>query len=267
MSEDRSSTESSPQSAELPDFAANGSGTAPRGKSHQAATPTKSAPTEKSEDPATVNGFHSVPMTATTSSSSEVGFDVSAAGPYGTRSRGRNGAPRPNYAEDRDIDMDFELTSPAPLSSKASGSSGRRSAAQQNSSSVNGSPAAEDKGPAASTRRGQAAVNGVHANAGAKDAIPGTSTFSTSSGAGTGTSGTRKRKQPLSGAGSTTANSNGITKRALATGSGGAHEHRYSNMMTFENSGARLKNGQLKADDGTVLRLNGTSLMISFCRH
>jgi hypothetical protein len=250
MSEDRSSTESLPQSAEPPESVAHDSGTASRGKLQQAATSTKSAPTETPDDSAAVNGLHSVPMTATTSSSSDGAFDLSAAAPYGTRSRGRNGAPRPNYAEDRDIDMDFELTSPAPLSSKVGGSSSKRSPAQQNGYSGTDSPAAEDKGPAASTRRGHAAtVNGVHANAGAKEAIPGTSTFSTSAGAGS-----RKRKQPPSGA----ANSNGTSKRAHAAASAGAHEHRYSNMMTFEKSGARLKMGQLKADDGTVLRLNGT---------
>jgi hypothetical protein len=249
MSEDRSSTESLPLSAEPPESVAHDSGT---GKLQQAATSTKSAPTETSDDSAAVNGLHSVPMTATTSSSSDGGFDLSAAAPYGTRSRGRNGAPRPNYAEDRDIDMDFELTSPAPLSSKVGGSSSKRSPAQQNGYSGADSPAAEDKGPAASTRRGHAAtVNGVHANAAVKEAIPGTSTFSTS---GTGTAGSRKRKQPPSGA----ANSNGTSKRAHAAASAGAHEHRYSNMMTFEKSGARLKMGQLKADDGTVLRLNGT---------
>jgi hypothetical protein len=102
-------------------------------------------------------------------------------------------------------------------------------------------------------------VNGVHPNASAKDAIPGTSTFSANFGAGTGTAGSRKRKQPPNGAGSTAAYTNGASKKALTTAS---DDHRYSNMMTFENSGARLKNGQLKADDGTVLGLNGMSMLM-----
>jgi len=32
-------------------------------------------------------------------------------------------------------------------------------------------------------------------------------------------------------------------------------------MMTFEIHGAYLKNGKLKADDGTVLAVNGSSLV------
>ncbi|KAL1979873.1 hypothetical protein VTN96DRAFT_5031 [Rasamsonia emersonii] len=227
MSADRSSTESLQQTAEPPDAIPAGSGPAPRGKPRQPASSSKSAP-----------------MTATASSSSEAGAgsdpaqSSTSSAPYGTRSRGRNGAPRPNYAEDRDLDLDFETTSPAP-SSKAASSSSKRGAAQQTgAASANGSPATESD----------------------KDAIPGTSTFSANLNASNGSAaGSKKRKQPSSGSGSVAANGSGSSKKSSTTASRveGGRDPRYSNMMTFENTGARLnKNGQLKADDGTILSVN-----------
>lgn len=37
-----------------------------------------------------------------------------------------------------------------------------------------------------------------------------------------------------------------------------ANSARESNMMTFENTGAFLKDGHLEADDGQILSVNGT---------
>ncbi|KLU82064.1 hypothetical protein MAPG_01143 [Magnaporthiopsis poae ATCC 64411] len=56
----------------------------------------------------------SEPMAKSNSSGSNPPSTKDAAGstasPYGTRSRNRNGSSRPNYAEDKDIDMEiFEL--------------------------------------------------------------------------------------------------------------------------------------------------------------
>ncbi|OKL59680.1 hypothetical protein UA08_05272 [Talaromyces atroroseus] len=222
-------------------------GSAARGKSRHAATPSKP---DKPEEAKTVNGAHSQPMTASDSTSSEVTAVMDAAGaPYSTRSRGRNGAQRPNYAED--IEMDFELASPAPAATKPASGSAKRNNHSQNQS-ANGSPsrlADSEKGPAASTRKNQA-----QPNAAAKDAIPGTSTFSasvSSNGGSAASATTRKRKQPPNGAAP-----NGSAKRQLTTASSPKRDIRLSNMMTFENSGARLKNGKLKADDGTVLEVN-----------
>ncbi|KAH8700612.1 hypothetical protein BGW36DRAFT_395670 [Talaromyces proteolyticus] len=251
MSEDRQSTESLPPSAEPSDVVANSASPTGRAKNRQTTLSTKAAQTEKPEDAPPVNAVHSVPMTASNSSSSEVGLvPDSLAAPYSTRSRGRNGAPRPNYAED--IEMDFELTSPAPTTAKAPTTAAKRNA----TSSVNSSPAAteSEKGPAASTRKGQAAANGVHANSAVKDMIPGTSTFSANTANGATSAPSRKRKQPPTG--STGANANGTTKRSLNSASENKMNFRLSNMMTFENSGARLKNGKLKADDGTTLEVN-----------
>lgn len=250
MSEDRQSTESLPPPAEPSDAASNSSPPArakPRQPALSAKLPSIDKPDEISSEP-----VQSVPMTASNSSSSEVGLvpDLLAAGPYSTRSRGRNGASRPNYAED--VEMDFELTSPAPSAVKTA--TATASAKRNATSSLSSSPAATEteKGPAASTRKGHATAN-VHASPAAKDMIPGTSSFSANGVANGAVSAvSRKRKQPHGGA-----SVNGSTKRLNAS-SESQPNYRLSNMMTFENCGARLtKNGKLKADDGTILELNG----------
>lgn len=286
MSEDSQSTESLPPSAEQSD-SAGGLGSGPandnsnnnnndsppaRSKSRNAAPATKIATPsdkpEKSEEAKTTDANGSIaqsqPMTVSNSTSSEMTSMTDAAAPYSTRSRGRrDGAPRPNYAED--VEMDFELTSPAPGTKSAANSTKRSTAV----SSITGSPSAavdSDKGPAASTRKGQstaanATTNGTQANAAAKEPIPGTSTFSANAtnnnNASSASSVSRKRKQPPSGA--TGTNSSGTAKRVSSSTSGYKHDFRLSSMMTFENSGARLRNGKLKADDGTTLEVNGKS--------
>lgn len=233
-------------------------GSAAPSKSRHAAPSAKSEPTDKlkPEEAKPVNGAHSQPMTVSNSTSSEVtSVTDGAAAPYSTRSRGRNGAPRPNYAED--IEMDFELTSPAPSAVKAVSNSAKQSA--------NGSPARapdSEKGPAASTRKNQATANSAQPNAAAKEAIPGTSTFSasvTSNNGSSASAASRKRKQPPNGT-----NSNGSAKKQQLAAPGPKRDIRLSNMMTFENCGARLKNGKLKADDGTVLEVNGKILFVIF---
>lgn len=258
MSEDRQSTESLPPPAEPSDAASNGSPPA-RPKSRQPAL-SKPPSIDKPDEGIPSEAVQSAPMTASNSSSSEVGPvpDPLAAGPYSTRSRGRNGASRPNYAED--IEMDFELTSPAPPVVVKMGST-IASAKRHVASSLSSSPATTtetEKGPAASTRKGHATTNGVHTSPAAKDMIPGTSSFSANAAAnGTVSAVSRKRKQPHGGA-----SVNGSAKR-LSTTAENQSNFRLSNMMTFESSGARLmKNGKLKADDGTTLEVNGEFLSL-----
>lgn len=220
---------------------------------------------------ASVDGPESQPMTAGTSSSEVAGHDpansssTTAPAPYGTRSRGRNAAPRPNYAEDRDIDVDLELTTGP--SSKSGGSKRSATTSQasnhNNNNSSNGAPAAgSDKASGVNTRKGQATTNGTSAGSG-KDAIPGTSTFSANPNAGSNSSSaSRKRKQPSSGTTSSDAtNAQVSSKKTLTTNPAGPRPQSDSNMMTFEIHGAYLKNGKLKADDGTVLAVNGSSLV------
>ncbi len=231
---------------------------------------TKSPPPATKLGESTVKRQHSEsqPMTASSSSSSLLpdqqansAADTNGASPYGTRSRNRGGTSRPNYAEDREPDMDYESAS----GRKAQAASGSAiSAASQMGDN--------DPSSGSNTRRSSnAALNGsalgaklVSSNA-PKDHIPGMSSFSLNPEAGAGVPAvptSRKRKAP--GSAPTTAHvtpaptqtvTSGVSRR---TGTSAAfHSGRTTNLMTFEVCQGYLKNGKLKADDGTVLSLNG----------
>ncbi|PGH19212.1 hypothetical protein AJ80_04183 [Polytolypa hystricis UAMH7299] len=214
---------------------------------------------------ASANGTPSQSMTATTTSSSTSSpvpaAQTSTASPavppvYGTRSRNRGGAPRPNYAEDPDIDGDLEL-----VSTSTRGGASKKASPHANTATA--SPSAEnDKASGVSTRRSQTNTNNSNTPGSTKDAIPGTSSFSANpNGAGT-TTASKKRKQPGSSntvaSSSTTTHSSTSTKKFVAPanlppGSQGANGR---SMMTFINCRGYLKNGKLKADDGTTLSAN-----------
>jgi hypothetical protein len=119
-----------------------------------------------------------------------------------------------------------------------------------------------------STRRASAVANGAttmaatnsSGSASSKDHIPGTSSFSANpTNAGPSQSKKRKAAGSVNAAPSPngpTAGSHAMTRKAstAAASAGGVRE---SNMLTFENCQGYLKNGKLKADDGTVLAVNG----------
>jgi hypothetical protein len=202
----------------------------------------------------------SQPMTSTSSSSSNPSLrDVTAsatpsASPYGTRSRNRTTASRPNYAEDKETEMDYEYTSKNPTTTETQNADPGR---------ISG----------VSTRRASAvaigaatviAANGSSISAALKEHIPGTSTFSANPSTNTASSQSKKRKASgpvgASGLNATTASTEGsptLTRKAsLAAASAGGS--RDSNMLSFENCQGYLKNGKLRADDGTMLAINGT---------
>lgn len=182
---------------------------------------------------------------------------------YGTRSRNRGGNARPNYAEDQD--MDFEYSSAAP--------------AKEGASKKNQPAAATPPGQNFEVKRAQdfaklIAVNGsgtasANASPGAKEPIPGTSTFSANP--------SRKRKaagtsatvsQP---AANTNANSMPAARRqGVSPASSSARE---TNIMIFTKQKSVLnKKGELTADDGTKLSVNGKAAtvhitMLSLPRH
>ncbi|KAM5432699.1 putative PHD type zinc finger protein with BAH domain-containing protein [Microsporum ferrugineum] len=212
---------------------------------------------------------------------SETASNATTPAPYSTRSRNRVGA-RINYAEDN-TELDAELDQPMPPASTNAGSSTRgtpgrkprdRDAAAQttsgnisssnsnNHNSSSSSSNSNEKPPGMSTRRAAAAaaVNGAAAKDGkdGKDtAIPGTSSFSANPNSVVVS---KKRKQP--GASTTVQNvvpANGggqAGKRFIAAGSRNSEESATTSMMTFRHSKAMLKNGKLKADDGTLLAPN-----------
>ena len=199
------------------------------------------------QGPATGNELQSQPMTAT-SSTDAVGTDSATPSgkqtPYGTRSRGRN-APRPNYAEDRDIDMDLEYANPKPA---------KRSSGSAFNNAVNGSKHEGEKS-SSNSRKSHPAANGT--NPANKESIPGTSSFSAKADDGNGSSNaSKKRKQPASAPNSNSVNGS-VAKKIFTAAPGLAHETE-TNMATFETYGRHLKDGKLKADDGTIYAPNGS---------
>lgn len=208
----------------------------------------------------------SQPMTTTSSSSSmpsdqqaNNSMDATGASPYGTRSRNRTGNPRINYAEDREPEMDYEWSTKKPHA-------GSGPSIPNTAQSGNG-----DKPSAANTRRSSTTApiapptnNKTTLPTVQKDYIPGMSSFSVNPEPNTAPPApSRKRKAPGNGP-STSHTSSTVTQTPVpgisrrTAGVPNPKASRETNLMTFESCQGYLKNGKLKADDGTVLAVNGT---------
>ncbi|KAK0126255.1 putative PHD type zinc finger protein with BAH domain-containing protein [Cadophora gregata] len=205
----------------------------------------------------------SQPMTASNSNSSNPSTkDAASSGtgpaiPYGTRSRNRTGNSRPNYAEDKELDAEFEVAPPLKEST------GRKATRTVEAMSTT---------EAGQTQNATRISNGtIQDNAPTipihhKDPIPGTSTFSANPTANGGHSKKRKAatqaplQQPqLQVPPQNT--SQAVTRRSsIALYTGNSLED--SNMLSFENCGGRLKNKKLVADDGTVLEVNDHAYLV-----
>jgi hypothetical protein len=168
-----------------------------------------------------------------------------SAGNYGTRSR-RGGKERLNYAEDQDADFDF--TSAATTTTYKKGAS----AAAANAQSTPDSKRAKESAQPVTT-------NGAHSSANnqtiAKDPAPGATSTATNpkkrKAAGTATPTNLASTPPVSAALSA-ANMRKQLPSSLA---------RETNMLSFSRSKACLNNkGELVADDGTKLNINGKRL-------
>lgn len=231
----------------------NGAGNHSRRHSPLAEQPPSSVPPTIEENPANANNI-AIPlypesMTVDSQHTSQ------GATPYGTRSRNRTGGPRPNYAEDHDFDLDVE---PNGIIAKTGGS--KRSPVTL----AERSPAAEsERATGMSTRRGFAAVNGtatVNGNSSSvlKDLIPGTSTFSANP--TIPPNGSKKRKQPGGQIALNTLPQH--TQQSFGKTRGSSRGHHETSMMSFDMSQGNLQNGQLIADDGTSLQVNGKSVCI-----
>jgi hypothetical protein len=185
--------------------------------------------------------------------------DINGAAPYGTRSRNRTGASRPNYAEDKELDHLIEVNGKITKSAPPK-------AAAAPPATVDFESADNERHSNNQARRGFAVVNAnvsdLNGNTPvARDPIPGTSTFSANPSVnGTGPAPqSKKRKQP---GGNATVSAPHVTNNLVTRmprSSAGSRQHQETNMMTFEGCGARLTaNKELKADDETVLAVNGT---------
>jgi hypothetical protein len=204
----------------------------------------------------------SQPMTASNSTSSNPSTKEAASGstgaavPYGTRSRNRTGTSRPNYAEDKEIDAEFEI----PSSSKDI--NGRKAARVGDVGNVTEAPK-----PTNSARKIPAPEmeHTLTIQSHYKEPIPGTSTFSANP-AATGPSHYSKKRKATSQPSTfqpqlqvpiqNPATPQAVTRRASMAAQVVAG-FRDSNMLSFENCAGRLSGQRLVADDGTVLEVNG----------
>lgn len=179
----------------------------------------------------------------------------SVASAYGTRSRNRTGASRPNYAEDNGDNADFLEVDPA-----------KGTVAPTWTEPEVKVPCIKEPSPQVPVaRRPLPTTMADPIIATPKDYIPGTSTFSAVPTTASAAPPSKKRKAAgLSTNGSTTYNAqaSGQAKlrqpRGMSTNALGVID---SNMLSFENCGGQPRDGKLVADDGTVLTVNGELLL------
>ncbi len=193
----------------------------------------------------------SQPMTATASSSSQnppqENGSAGTSAIYGTRSRNRTGT-RPNYAEDKDLDLELEAKEASPKTSR----SNKRSSAAAAPAAV--ASVAEQH----TTSSGFAAINHSVVDL-ASDNVPTGGTSTPVSAAAPAPS--KKRKHPGS-------SHSVATNHAMPANSRSRHAAPMplkgfveTNMMSFSKCGRKLNaKKQLVADDGTAVQTNGTSL-------
>lgn len=176
---------------------------------------------------------------------------------YGTRSRNRGGASRPNYAEDKELDHDFEIqaTQSKPEST--------RKTARPIDSSTSGK-LANGHATIAQTGQGTNDESSIQSQATGKDQIPGMSSFSVASGNTSSAPTSKKRKAPVSTAPLSnpylTQSLNALNQSTARKGSISTqvmNGYRETCMLSFDKCGAKLHDRKLVSDDGIVLGING----------
>ncbi|KAK3337141.1 hypothetical protein B0T19DRAFT_62265 [Cercophora scortea] len=203
------------------------------------------------------------------------------ASPYGTRSRNRTGTSRPNYAEDKDIDMEIFDLHPKATAKQAPSSAADAPQVAAVSSSASAPPRA---GPGSSRKPLPSSDDSKQAtpqNGTTKEQHHPSAASSPAASSAATTNGTSKsKKRKAESAPNTTASgsqtpsasvassASTLKKQAAASqnGNGSVNGHANgsssnarrggyseSNMLTFDNCKARPKNGKMVADDGTVL--------------
>ncbi|KAI5926824.1 hypothetical protein F4810DRAFT_490241 [Camillea tinctor] len=230
--------------------------------SSPAPTTEHSKSVESKEPGENASSTQTVTKTSLATSHSSSKDAMAGPSPYGTRSRNR-GQARPNYAEDKDMDIEMEDAYPEKKEDD------HKKSSRQAHTATNG--AADASKSANSTSRRSIAPEDV--KAGNSHAIPkdSPSTGSAASNAATTTTASgssKKRKAPTqlnannvhspastppttTSAASGTRRSNTQIMAPNATGG-----YRETNMLSFENCNTTLKDGKLVADDGTTLEKN-----------
>lgn len=210
-------------------------------------------------------------MAKTSSASGAADKDtVIEAMPYGTRSRNRTASSRPNYAEDKDIEMDMYDYYPDKKDSDAGKKPSRQTNGVSNGETSRGSGSSR-KNAAVAADDSKAAPS----QNGSQDTKSGGTIHASQATSGTGTSQpSRKRKAAANqngggaAAAASTATSAAATPPASTTTASKKNALAAqaqlqgmtwpeSNMLTFETCKGLPDNGRMVADDGTVLEANG----------
>jgi len=167
--------------------------------------------------------------------------DGAAAATYGTRSRNRNSGIRPNYADDKELDLEIE----------ASGRYQKQNSKKAAQVVNTGTPSA----PAESTFvRGAGSFTAINTNTQQEVA-----TAEEPHNQPAVAAPSKKRKVPGSSTTVPSTNGNPVhAPYARAPVMAQSRPHMETNMVSFEQSGARLnKKQELVADDGTAFSANG----------
>ncbi|KAI1162407.1 hypothetical protein F5B18DRAFT_384048 [Nemania serpens] len=239
----------------------------PQSSTTTSATTTKSLDSKQSEENAVNANATTQPMSKSNSAASNALSKDAMAGPspYGTRSRNR-GQARPNYAEDKDLDVEMEDAFPEKKEEEP------KKGIRQANASTNGVGDA-NKATASSSRKAAAADDSKAASSHAtsKDTHSIASATATSNATGPATSsGVSKKRKATTQATTNNVHSqagtptpapvtSAVTGTRRSAAQGAAHAsagYRETNMLTFERCGGMPKDGRMVADDGTVLEAN-----------
>jgi hypothetical protein len=195
-----------------------------------------------------------------TDASKDIHDGLSGPTPYGTRSRNRTGAGRPNYAEDKELDTDFDVASTSDnITRRTSRHHDASTIPETNQSSANSRKQNANESEISST---------VHNYT--KESHTASSSFSATTSVQPAS---KKRKIGAQSSGnSTSVNAQGAfaqhdmpTIQALNSRTGTSAllvpGFRETNMLGFESCGGQLKNNILVADDGTRLEVNGKNIV------
>lgn len=171
------------------------------------------------------------------------------AAPYGTRSRNRTGASRPNYAEDKEIEIEYE---PQPAKKDVNP---KKRKGGSNSRSTTVEPVAIPitlKSTTASTADGNGTAHSLR-----KEQIPAVTSKAVPT---SSPQPNKKRKVNNQQALSITNGTQAAPKKDNTPIPLINQFENGSSILMFDNTGARLQDGKLIADDGTILGKNGESI-------
>ncbi|KAI1345157.1 hypothetical protein F5Y15DRAFT_410832 [Xylariaceae sp. FL0016] len=262
-------TPSSPSTKESPAFGttqkqstSHNSSPAPASKHHHQ----KSSSSNSKESGENASDPQLMTKTTMASANSSSKDALMGPSPYGTRSRNR-GQARPNYAEDKDVDVEMDDAYPEKKEEEP------KKPSRQSHGATNGINAEDLNLRAATTTTRKSApsddakaVNDAHAVVKDPQPIPTANTDVLSATAPTVPS--KKRKAAAqSTANHARTNTNTPTPSVLGNAAGTRRSaaqadvqsksgYRETNMLSFENCGAMPKDGKLVADDGTILGPN-----------